>query len=109
MKKDKINVLFVCGYGMGSSAISEVVVSKALRELNIPCEVKHTALGEMPSYYNWADILAISKKLTAGISVPENLHMIEVVNIMDGKTIAAQIEEVAKTYYSEVLEINKRE
>ena len=103
MKKDKINVLFVCGYGMGSSTISEVVVSKALKEINISCEVKHTALGEMSSYYNWADIIAISKKLTTGISIPEELHMIEVVNIMDGKRIAAQIKEVAEVYYPDAV------
>ena len=28
--KDKVHVLFVCGYGVGSSAISESIVKKAL-------------------------------------------------------------------------------
>ena len=101
MGKEKIHVLFVCGYGMGSSAISELMVSKALKELEIACEVKHTALGEMVSYYNWADIIAISKKLAVGVTAPEGVHMLEVVNVMDGKRIAAQIQEVAEQYYPE--------
>ena len=47
--KDKVNVLFVCGYGVGSSAISESIVKKALAADGINAEVKHTAVGEMCS------------------------------------------------------------
>ena len=91
--KDSVNILFVCGYGLGSSSISEIMVEKAMKETGIACDLKHTALGEMSSYYNWVDIIAISKKLMQGVTPPEHVHMIEVVNIMDGKRIAQYIPE----------------
>ena len=37
--KDKVNVLFVCGYGVGSSAISESIVKKALAADGINADV----------------------------------------------------------------------
>ena len=58
--KDKVNVLFVCGYGVGSSAISESIVKKALAADGINAEVKHTAVGEMGSQSDW--ILSLSLK-----------------------------------------------
>ena len=97
--KNSVNVLFVCGYGLGSSSISEIVVTKAVKDAGIACEMKHTALGEMNSYYDWVDIIAISKKLMQGVTCPENIHMIEVVNIMDGKTIAQQIGKIVDEFY----------
>lgn len=66
--KEKVNVLFVCGYGVGSSAISESIVKKALVTEGINAELKHTAVGEMSSYNDWTDIIAISKKLAEGVT-----------------------------------------
>ncbi len=99
MGKDSVNVLMVCGYGLGSSAISEVVVGKALKEAGIRANLKHTALGEMTSFKGWVDIIAISKKLTQGLDPIPGVHMIPIINVMDGKTIANQIREVVEQYY----------
>lgn len=99
--KDKVNVLFVCGYGVGSSAISESIVKKALAADGINAEVKHTAVGEMGSQSDWTDIIAISKKLAEGASFPADAHVIEVVNIMDGKGIAASIGKIVDEFYPE--------
>lgn len=97
--KDKVNVLFVCGYGVGSSAISESIVKKALVVEGINAELKHTAVGEMSSNHDWTDIIAISKKLAEGVTYPEGSHVIEVVNIMDGKGIAKSIGEIVDEFY----------
>lgn len=104
MKKDTVNVLMVCGYGLGSSAISEVMVSKALKELGIRAELKHCALGDMTAHKDWADIVAISQKLLHGLDPIEGLHMIPVINIMDGKTIAKQIQEVVQAHFPDAQE-----
>ena len=103
--KDKLNVLFVCGYGVGSSAMSEMVVSKGLKDLNIKAEVKHTSVGEMASFMSWVDVIAISKKLFEGIdpSAYPDKHFVEVINIMDGKGIAAKIKVIVDEYYPEVI------
>ena len=99
--KDKINVLFVCGYGVGSSAISETLVKRGLEAENIDAEVQHTAVGEMESFKDWVDVIAISTKLAEGINFPENVHVVQVVNIMDGKGIAKMIGEVVDEFYPE--------
>ncbi len=102
--KEKLNVLFVCGYGVGSSAMSEMVVSKGLKELNIKAEVKHTSVGEMDSMMDWVDVVAISKKLFEGVDVNNypGKHFIEVINIMDGKGIAKKIKVVVDEYFPEL-------
>lgn len=45
--KEKINILFVCGYGVGSSVMLQTVVKKALAKYNIAFEMEHTAAGEV--------------------------------------------------------------
>lgn len=94
MMKDSVNVLFVCGYGVGSSAISESLVKKGLAAEQISASVKHTAVGEMNSMKEWTDIIVISTKLAEGVSFGEEEHVIKVVNIMDGKGIAKSIGEI---------------
>src|SRR3712207_5887494 len=94
--KEKYNILFVCGYGVGSSAMSEIIVSKSLKDLNLNVEVKHTSVGEMLSLIDWADIIAISKKLKEGIDISaySDKYWVEIINVLDGKGIANKIKEI---------------
>lgn len=102
--KDKVNVLFVCGYGVGSSAISEQIVKKALKTEGIHAELKHTAVGEINGFNDWTDIIAISTKLAEGVSFKDGVHVIKVKNVMDGKGIAKQIGEVVDKFYADARE-----
>lgn len=43
--KDTINILFVCGYGVGSSVMLQTVVKKALTKYEFKVEMEHTAAG----------------------------------------------------------------
>lgn len=99
--KEKVNVLFVCGYGLGSSAMAETLVKKGLLAEGIAAEVQHTAVGEMNTYNSWTDIIVISKKLAEGLTVPADKHFIEVVNIMDGAGIAKRVGEIVDKHYPE--------
>lgn len=93
---DKLHILFVCGYGVGSSQMMEIVVQKALKNAGINAELKHTSVGEMSSMLDWADIIGISKKLLEGIDQKnlEGKKVIEIVNVMDGKGIVEKIQSV---------------
>lgn len=99
--KDSVNVLFVCGHGLGSSAMAETLVKKGLIAEKINAEVQHTALGEMNAYGSWTDIIIISKKLAEGLTIPAGQHLIEVINIMDGRGIAKQVGEIVDQFYPE--------
>lgn len=104
MKKDKVNVLFACGYGLGSSAIAETLVKKGLEKINVNAEVMHTALGEMTGHYDWTDVIVISTKLAEGINFDElGLDVIIIQNIMDGDGIAAQIKEIVEVKYPDAI------
>ncbi|VDZ79858.1 phosphotransferase enzyme II, B component [Salmonella bongori] len=67
--KDSVNILFVCGYGVGSSVMLQTVVKKALAKYNFSFAMEHTAAGEVGGFTDWADIYAISKKI-AGCRQP---------------------------------------
>lgn len=104
--KEKIHILFVCGYGVGTSVIMENNVRRALDEKKIEAEMIHSSIGEVGGYLQWADIMGVSKKLVGAIEgfTNDKVHIIEIVNLMDGKYIADQVEEIMKTHFPEKLE-----
>jgi len=103
MKKDCVNILVTCGYGQGSSAIAQAMVTKELEKLGIKAELKHAPLGELGSFKDWADIVTIPKNFLRGLDPIENIHIVDVINALDGKTIAKKIEAVVMEYYPDAL------
>lgn len=97
--KDSVNVLFVCGFGMGTSTMAELLVNKGLKDRGIHAEVRHTSLGEMGTLREWADIICILKKLAEGVEFRPEEHVILLVNIMDGAGISAKISEIVEEYF----------
>lgn len=99
MENNKINVLFVCGMGMGTSTMAELGVKTNLNKLNIAANVQHTSLGQMESLREWADVIVILKNLFKQVQVKDGEFFIPVVNVMDGKGIAAQIETIVDEHF----------
>lgn len=101
MDGNKINILFVCGNGMGTSTMAELGVKRNLVPLGIQANLQHTSLGQMESLRSWADIIVILKNLCKGVEERGGEHIIPVVNIMDGKGIAAKIDAIVAEYFPE--------
>lgn len=103
--KDLVNVLIVCGYGVGSSAMTESILKKALKIRNINANLDHTSAGEAKGYANWADIIAVNKKLISIIDIDAfpGKHIIEVENIMDGKKMGSQVELIVREYFPDAI------
>lgn len=101
MEKGKINVLFVCGMGMGTSTMAELGVKNNLNKIGISANVQHTSLGQMESLREWADIIVILKNLFRQITVQEGEFIIPVVNVMDSKGIAAKINDIVMEHFPE--------
>ncbi len=99
MTDNKVNILLVCGNGMGTSTMAELSLKKALKEYNINADLKHTSLGQMNSEREWADIIFVLKNLFNGIKVNEGEHILPVVNIMNGKDMARQVNELVEAHY----------
>lgn len=104
--KRKIHILFVCGYGVGTSVIMENNVRQVLNQKGIEAEMQHASGGEVSAYKNWADIIGVSKKLVSVLRLEpgSNIHVVEIVNLMDGKSIGDQVEAIMKEFYPELLE-----
>ncbi len=101
MENGKVNILLVCGFGMGTSTMAEINVKKALVEYNIEANLRHTSLGQMNADREWADIIFILKNLYNQIKVTEDEHIIPIVNIMNGKEMARQANEIVEEFYPE--------
>lgn len=103
--KNSVNVLIVCGYGVGSSAMCESILKKALKERNITAELDHTSAGEAKGFANWVDIIAVNKKLISIVDLDSfpGKHIIEVTNIMDGKKMGEQVEEVVREHFPDAI------
>lgn len=99
MSKKVINILFVCGMGMGTSTMAELGVKRELKPLNISAEVEHTSLGMMESLRDWADIIVILKNLFTQVEPKEGEFFIPVVNVMASKNIADQINEIVVEHF----------
>ncbi|MGL5701144.1 MAG: PTS sugar transporter subunit IIB [Kluyvera sp.] len=101
----KINILFVCGYGVGSSVMLQTVVTKALAKYDFAFDMEHTAAGEVGGFTDWANIYAISKKLIDVVSLDpkQGQYLIPIENIMDGEKIGSQIYEVVEKHFPHLL------
>ncbi|WP_311492251.1 PTS sugar transporter subunit IIB [uncultured Anaerococcus sp.] len=104
----KINVLFVCGYGVGSSVMCAGMTKKELDKLGVESEVEHTSAGEAQGFQDWVDIVAVSKKLIHIVNLDAfpNKDVVEIENIMDGKGIAEKIYNIAKEKFPESINGN---
>ena len=99
MENGKVNILFVCGFGMGTSTMAELGVKTNLVNHKISANLQHTSLGKMESLREWADIIVILKNLYRQVKVRDGEFFIPVVNIMDGKGIAAQVNEIVTAHF----------
>lgn len=103
MIKDRVNILVTCGYGLGSSAIAEAMIKKEIDKLGIKADLQHAALGELGSFKNWADIITVPKNFLRGLGSLEGVHVVDVINALDGKTIAKKIEVIVREHYPDAI------
>ena len=103
--KDTVNILFVCGYGAGSSLIMKMTAESAMKKFKINSDTKVTSVGEVNSYFDWADIIAVSEKLAEGIVLPSNkeIKMIKIANLVDGEKMGNDIYNTVKESFPTAL------
>lgn len=103
--KDTINILFVCGYGVGSSVMLQTVVKKALTKYEFKVEMEHTAAGGWEKLYRLGGYFCYFQKLLDVVSLDpkHGQYLIPIENIMDGETIGAQIYEVVQQHFPHLL------
>lgn len=84
-----MQILCVCGFGMGSSLILKMTVEKAMKELGIACEVQHEAAGMIGGAS--ADIIVASPDFEDELSGHANTVFVRnIVSVPEVKTALAE-------------------
>lgn len=80
-----MNILCVCGLGMGSSLILKMTVEKVMQQLGISCEVEHQAVGTMGGMK--PDFIVASQDFADELSGHDNVvYISNIVNTSEVKT-----------------------
>ncbi|MFK4996734.1 PTS sugar transporter subunit IIB [Bacillus sp. N9] len=105
MSKEKVNLLFVCGFGVGSSLMMKMSVEPVLEKYGINCDMQVTAAGEANGYLDWADIVGVNEMLGDVLNIPDNkeIEFISVKNLTDGEAISKQVLEIVKEKFPAAL------
>ncbi len=82
-----LNVLCVCGNGMGTSTILKISVKKICDENNIDAIVESCSFGEAMSYVNTTDVILTSPEW-ADMLPPHNAALAVTKNLIDAKGVA---------------------
>lgn len=82
----KLNVLTVCGFGVGTSLILKMNIESVLKSNNIDAEVSNTDITTAPSYS--ADIIFTSNELYEQLKSVVNVPVVKIDNFMDLKEIS---------------------
>ena len=88
-----MNIMAVCGHGLGSSFMLEMNIKKALKLIGVGAEVEHADLSSATP--DAADLFVIGKDLSSSITVPENKKVV-LNSIIDKK----ELEEKLRAYFS---------
>ena len=81
-----INILCVCGNGMGTSTITKINVKKICDNHNIDVDLESCSFGEALSFLPTTDIVISTPEWVSTLP-PGNYEKIVVKNIFDNKTI----------------------
>ena len=85
-----MNIMCVCGLGMGSSLILKMSVENAMKELGVACDVEHWAAGTMVGIKT--DLIVAAEDFRDELTGQENVVFIKNIVKVD------EIKETLKVY-----------
>lgn len=88
-----INILTVCGNGMGTSTIIKIKLSSICKELGIKSKVESCSAGESGSFIPAANIIVTTPEWAKMMRIPEDKVTITLKNLMDGEALKAEMKE----------------
>lgn len=91
-----INLLTVCGNGMGTSTIIKIKLSGILKELGVKCKVESCSAGESGSFIPSADVIVTTPEWAKMMKIPEGKHVITLKNLMDTNALKTKLEEAVE-------------
>lgn len=93
-----LNILCVCGNGMGTSTILKISVKKICSENNINVNVESCSFGEAMSYITTTDLVLTSPEW-AGMLPPSKAVIAETKNLIDKKAVTETLLAAVKEHF----------
>lgn len=97
-----LNILCVCGNGMGTSTILKINVKKICDTNNIDSQVESCSFGEALSYLPTTDIVLTSPEW-AGMLPPHDCVVAETKNLIDTKEITRILMDAIQEHFPDEL------
>lgn len=93
-----LNILCVCGNGMGTSTILKINVKRICDEHNIDAVVESCAFGEAMTYLPSTDLVLTSPEWS-GMLPPSSVVIAETKNLIDVKAVTDTLIEAVKKHF----------
>lgn len=93
-----LNLLCVCGNGMGTSTILKINVKKICDRNGIDAVVESCAFGEAMTYLMSTDLVLTSPEWSQMLP-PSGAKIVEVKNLIDVSTVEKSLVDAVKTYF----------
>lgn len=97
-----LNILCVCGNGMGTSTILKINVKRICDQNGIDASVDSCAFGEAMGYLNDKDIVLTSPEWATMIPA-SNAVMVEILNLIDTKAVAEALLQTVRDQFPDEL------
>jgi len=97
-----INILCVCGNGMGTSTILKITVKNICDQNGIEANVESCSFGEALSYITTTDLVLTSPEW-AGMLPPNDALIVETKNLIDKKEVAEALINALEAHFSQEL------
>ena len=97
-----LNLLCVCGNGMGTSTILKVNVKKICDANGIDASVESCAFSEAMTYLNTTDLVLTSPEWSEMLP-PSDAKIVETMNLIDTEEITEKLLAAVKEYFPDEL------
>ena len=82
-----VNILTVCGNGMGTSTIIKIKLSSICKEMGVACKVESCSAGESGSFIPAADVIVTTPEWAKMMNIPDSKITVTLQNLMDGNAL----------------------
>lgn len=97
-----IQILCVCGNGMGTSTIMKINLKNICSQYKIDAEIESCAFSESMAYLANTDLIVTSPEWSA--MIPEtNAIRVEVLNLIDVENVTKALLEAVNQYFPEAI------
>lgn len=97
-----INILCVCGNGMGTSTILKINIKNICDENNIDAQIESCAFSEAMAYASNTDLILTSPEWS-GMLPPSNAVVVETMNLIDTKEVSEALIGAIKEHFPDEL------